>query len=274
MAAVVHAGVQVARRLQAVSRRGRSISSRGTRGDRRLNSTGAHRARIHVHQAHAAAVAVNHHCGTDDGPVLCPSVELLERPGGIRCLRDPHLGEEIVLAYGRLQETGEEVVHGYLPGARRPLDDHRPAEGDDRGRQVRRRIAVGQRSPEGSTVADLGVADLRGGCGQQAGLAADQVTGLHVAVPGEGADSQHVTVVADVGEVRQATDVNHDRRGRQPVLHEGQQGMTAGQELGLVTVLGEEGDRVLGRSGQLVFEGDRNHRELPAACRTAATMLW
>ena len=93
-------------------------------------------------------------------------------------------------------------------------------------------------------------------------------------MPGEGADSQHVTVVADVGEVRQATDVNHDRRGRQPVLHEGQQGMTAGHELGLVTVLGEEGDRVLSRGGQLVIEGDRNHRELPAACRTAATMLW
>ena len=133
---------------------------------------------------------------------------------------------------------------------------------------------MGQCSTEGSTVADLGVADLRGGCGQQTDLAADQVAGLHIAVPGEGADGQHVTVLAHIGEVGQSTDVDHDRRGRQPVLHERQQGVPTCQELGLVAVLGEEGEGVLGRGGQLVFECDRDHRAPPAACRTAATMLW
>ena len=60
---------------------------------------------------------------------------------------------------------------------------------------------MGQCTPEGPPVADLGVTHLGRGGRQQAGLAADQVADLHVAVPGQGADGQHVAVVAHVGEV-------------------------------------------------------------------------
>src|SRR5690606_18206398 len=60
----------------------------------------------------------------------------------------------------------------------------------------------------------------------------------------------------------------------QPVLHEGDQRVAAGEQLGLVAVLGEQGDGLGGRLGPLVVERDRDHCAPPEAWRTALTMLW
>ncbi len=79
-------------------------------------------------------------------------------------------------AEGRLQEPGEELGGGDGPLPARAPGDERPAEGEDGGRQVGGRVAVGQRAADRAPVADLGVADEAGHVGQ------DRHLGQHVAV--------------------------------------------------------------------------------------------
>ena len=51
-----------------------------------------------------------------------------------------------------------------------PLRDERGAEGQQDGRQVGGRVAVGDRAADGAAVAHLRVADLAGGVGEQRDL--------------------------------------------------------------------------------------------------------
>ena len=91
---------------------------------------------------------------------------------------------------------------------------------------------------------------------------------------GERAHREVVTGVADVGELAYAPDVDDDRRGGEPQLHQREQRHPAGEELGVVPVLGERGDRLVGRACPHVVERRRDHRLVPAAASTALTMLW
>ena len=114
----------------------------------------------------------------------------------------------------------------------------RPEGEHDRG-QVGRRVAVGDGAADRAPVPHLRVADLAGGVGQDRHLGAEQVARLEVAVAGEGADGDVVAGVADVGQVVQPADVDEHRRRGQPQLHQRQQRVAAGEQLGLVAVLGE-----------------------------------
>ena len=78
----------------------------------------------------------------------------------------------------------------------------------------------------------------------------EQVGGLEVAVAGQGADGDVVAAVADVGQVAQPTHVDQHRRRGQAQLHQRQQRVPAGHELGLVAVLGEQGDGLVGESAR------------------------
>ncbi len=69
----------------------------------------------------------------------------------------------------------------------------------------------------------------------------------HVGVPGGGADHQVVAVDGDAGQLGQLADVDQDRGHGQPQLHHRQQRVAAGQQLGLVAVLGQQVQRVAGR---------------------------
>ena len=111
-------------------------------------------------------------------------------------------------------------------------------------------------------------------------MGVQHVGDLEVPVPGEGADGDVVAGVADVGEIAQAADVDQHRRRRQPQLHEREQRVAAGEQLGVVAVLTEQADRLVGRVGPLVVERGRDHAGLPAvwpalaAARIDLTMLW
>jgi hypothetical protein len=132
-------------------------------------------------------------------------------------------------------------------------------------------------------MAHLGIADVRGHLGQQRYLRLEQVADLDVAVTGERTDAHLVAVLADVGEILEAADVDDDARRGQAVLHQRDERVATGEELGVVAVLGEKRERFLGRPGTLVVERRGDHWAPPdtvaplfcaAHCRTAFTMLW
>jgi len=93
-------------------------------------------------------------------------------------------------------------------------------------------------------------------------------------MPGERAHREVVVGVADVGQVAHASDVDEHGRGGESQLHQREQRHAAGQELGIVPVLGEGGDGLVGRAGPQVVERRRDHPLVPAAANTALTMLW
>ena len=101
--------------------------------------------------------------------------------------------------------------------------------------------------------------------------------GLDVHVTGERADGDVVAGVADVRQVGDATDVDERARLGEPQLHEWQQAVAAGEELGIVTVLADEADRFGGRPGPDVIELCGDHLAAPfmpaAHASTDCTML-
>ncbi len=102
----------------------------------------------------------------------------------------------------------------------------------------------------------------------------EQVAVLDVHVAGERADRDVVAGVADVRQVGDASDVDEHGRLRQTQLHQRQQAVPAGEELGVVAVLTDQADRLFGRTGPDVVECGGNHLAPPAAARTDWTMLW
>ena len=136
---------------------------------------------------------------------------------------------------------------------------------------------MGDRAADRAAVAHLVVADLRGDGAQHAALGGEQVAGLDVAVAGQRADRDVVAGVADVGEVVEPADVDEDGGRREAQLHERQQRHAAGEELGVVAVLGERRERLLGGAGPDVVERRRGSSACcicSAAASTDATMLW
>ena len=98
----------------------------------------------------------------------------------------------------------------------------------------------------------------------------------------QSADGDLVTALLDVGQVRDPSDVDQHRRVGESELHERQQRMAAGEQLGLVAVLGEQRDRLFApsrpartRTRAGITSPTRWSSSLsPAQARTAFTMLW
>ena len=64
-------------------------------------------------------------------------------------------------------------------------------------------------------------------------------------MPGEGADGRLVPAVTDVGEILEPADVDEHGRQGQPKLHQREQGVPTGEQLGVVAVLGEQAERLV-----------------------------
>ena len=137
---------------------------------------------------------------------------------------------------------------------------------------------MSDRSADGPAVPDLVVADLRGHGPQHAAFAGQHIIGLNVVVEGERANRDVVAGVANVRQLRNATDVDEDGGSRQPELHEGQERHASGEQFGIVAVLRELRDCVISRLSSHVVERGGNHRGCVRICSAAAstdsTMLW
>ena len=210
----------------------------------------------------------------DDRPVLGATVELLEVPAGAVHLRDADLGEHLVGLQRGFEESLEEVACGDLAGTVRALGDVGRAE-RQRGRgKVGGRIAVGDGSADRAAVAHLRIADLTGCIGEQRNVLGEHRTVLEIHVAGERADGDVVTGIADVRQFTDAADVDEHARLGESQLHQGQQAVPAGEELGIVAVLADELDGLFGGSGTDVVERCGDHDVAPAAqASTACTML-
>jgi hypothetical protein len=233
-------------------------------GQRVLDTGRPERRPTHVDQADSRAAVGQHRRDGDDGPVLRPAVELLERPPGVGDGRDPDLDQHLVGRQRGLQEPGEEVVDRDLPFAAGPPRDERRSEGQQRSRQVRRRVAVGDRPADGAAVPHLRIADLCRDLGQQRHPLAQHAGALQVVVAGQRADPHRVAVLLDVRQVADAPDVDQYGGHRQPQPHQRQQRVPSGQQLGIVAVLGQQAHGLVDRRGPLVVERCGDHR--PASC--------
>jgi hypothetical protein len=126
-------------------------------------------------------------------------------------------------------------------------------------------------------VTHLVVAHLRGDGLEHTAARGEPGIGLQRAVTGQRADRDRVAFDAHVGQILQPADIDEHRRGREAKLHQRDERHAARDELGLVTVLGDQRDRLVGRLGPHVLEGRGNHRfdlAVSAAASTAFTMLW
>ena len=184
------------------------------------------------------------------------------QPGAVH-LRNADLGQHLVGRQRGLQETLEEVACGNLAGAVGALGDIRRAERQRRRRKVGGRIAVRNGPADRAAVAHLRVADVTGGVGQQRDVLGEHRTGLDVHVAGQCADGDVVAGIADVRQVTDAADVDQHTWLGEAQLHQRQQAVPAGEELGVVTMFADETDGLFGRTGADVVEGGGNHVVAP-----------
>ena len=168
--------------------------------------------------------------------------------------RHPDLGEQFVGLERGLEQALEELPDADLPLTVGAARDHGRVQREQDGGQVRGGVGVRDRAADRTAVPDLRVTDLPGGVGEQRYLAAEKLGMLDVVVPGQGADRDVRALVGDVGQVTQAAQVDDHLGGGQPQLHQRQQRVAAGQELGVLAVLGDQVQGFLGRARPLVGE--------------------
>jgi len=115
-------------------------------------------------------------------------------------------------------------------------------------------VAVGDRATEGATVTDLWVTDLACHMGQDRSRGPDLRAVGNVVVTGERPNRDVTALLAHVAEVAQLSDVDQDGRRGQAELHERQQGVASGEQLGLVAMVREHDDGFGDRTGTQVIE--------------------
>src|SRR5258708_2951578 len=157
--AVGPVGVHVLARLGALGGQQGGLGGAGAVGEGLLGGTRAERDRAHVRQRDPAVDGGR----ADDRPVVGPPDELLVAPGCTRAARHAGRGHQLARLQGGLEIPGEEVLCRDVPGAALTEQVHRSAEGDQRHRQVGRRIGVGQRAADRPAGPGLRIADPRGG---------------------------------------------------------------------------------------------------------------
>src|SRR5438270_474156 len=109
----------------------------------------------------------------------------------------------------------------------------------------------------------LRIPDLRGGDAQQRQLLAQQVRELDVVMGGQCADRDLAILLADVVEAVDPADVDEERGCRQAQFHQRDQAVAAGEDLGLLPVFDQLGDRLRHGARNDVIEGGWNHRPVP-----------
>jgi hypothetical protein len=74
-----------------------------------------------------------------------------------------------------------------------------------------------------------------------------QGRGLYVHVPGQGTDRNLVSLLTDVGQIRNPSDVYEHRRLSEAQFHQWQKAVATGKELGLISILADQSDRFFSR---------------------------
>src|SRR6185436_2749015 len=137
------------------------------------------------------------------------ALELHVRAAGFRRRRrNSDLGQDLVLAEGRLEETREERVDRDRPLALLPGRHDDRADREHRGRMIVRRVAMRQVPADGREVAHDRVGDDTSRVGEDRVLLVDQLRALEGGLARSPADLQEASVLLDVLETRYAVDVD------------------------------------------------------------------
>ena len=137
---------------------------------------------------------------------------------------------------------------------------------------------MGERAADRSTVTNLRVANMSGSMRKERRICGEQRADFEIAMTSECADRDVIARIVDVTKVIEAADIDEHRWRGEPQLHEREERMAAGQELGFVAMLGQRGDRGVDGVSAEVLERCGNHFEAPfdsaAQASTDFTMLW
>src|SRR5262249_62152999 len=76
-------------------------------------------------------------------------------------------------------------------------------------------------------------------------------------------DSQKAVGLGDAGEPGNSVDVDQVRRVREPKLHERYEALAAGEDLGVLAELRQQGRGLTDRARSVILKGGRNHRVVP-----------
>src|SRR5581483_6083032 len=184
--------------------------------------------------------------------------------------REPHLDEELRRTEGGLEVRHEEVrrAHPALPG--RARQTHAAAEGGQRQRQLRRRIGVRDAPADGAAVADGAVPDVADGVNEERAVARHKRRALRVALADERAEAELAGrgILGDGGEAGDVVDVDDQLRPREPEVQERDEALAAREDLRVVSVRREEGERLCLRRRRAVLEARGLHVTPRASART------
>ncbi len=184
--------------------------------------------------------------GACDGEIPVPAGELFNREARPRTPhREAHGSEDLVGCHRVLPQAGEELARRDLAGAARRHRFHLRVERQRHRGILRRRIGVGDRAAERAAGTDLEVADVWGRQRQQW-----HRVGHLVVHPDEGVrrgrpDANFAVAQVDSDELVDPRDVDEVVEMREPHGEHGHQALTAGEDLRVVAVLGEQIDSLL-----------------------------
>jgi hypothetical protein len=127
-----------------------------------------------------------------------------------------------------------------------------------------------ERATERATVPHCRVGHRLGGGRDQPGVLPDQRVVQDLVVGGHGPDHQVVAVLPDTAHVTDPPDVDDHRRVGEPQPQQGNEGLAAGHDLGVVAALPESGDRLVHRARPHVVELGGDHWAPPAVASVCA----
>ena len=138
--------------------------------------------------------------------------------------------------------------------------------------QSPRGSACAKRSADGAEVAHDRVGDLRRRIAERPVTPAQEVGTLAVPVPYQSADSKPTVPHGEPVEAPAAIDVDHGPRRGEAELHERDQALASGEDLGLVAVALKDRERLVEIRRREVLEGGRVH-ENASSCRARPTRM-
>src|SRR5213594_291333 len=202
----------------------------------------------------------------DCGEVADLALELeVGAPAAGRWNRHADLHEDLVgLERGR-ERAGEERCDGDPALALRACGDDLGAEREHRRGVVVGGIAVGEVAAERGEVAHEGIRDDLAGVVEQGIAGADEVGLLQLRFAREGTDPKKAVRLADERKSGNAVDVDEVPGAGQAELHERDEALASGEDLGLLTELCEQSRRLGDRTRRVIVKGGRNHRGGPLA---------
>src|SRR6266436_625628 len=177
--------------------------------------------------------------------------------------RDADFRKNLILCQRSRQKPLEEIVSldGALPLG--SLSHQLEAQGYRGSRRVGGRISVGEAAADRSHVAHHRIADVPGDLRQKRAPGLQKSGGFDGVVRGHGTDDESAAFLLDPGQARDLAEVDEVLGLGETKLHRRQEAVTAGQELGVVFVLGQEVDCLLDRAGLVVLELGWIHGRLP-----------